>query len=116
MGGICHAEARYRAVTQWKENREGLLLVNVLDKDAFRQQHIPGSINIPISREDFTTKVKRKAGGKDNKIVVYCASTDCSASPKAAGKLDEAGFTNVYHYEAGMMGWASAQLPTEIMS
>lgn len=89
-------------------DNESFTLINVLDQDAFSEQHIPGSVNIPLDQSDFVEQVENEAGSKDAKIVVYCANTDCPASEKAAGKLEEAGYKNVYDYEEGMAGWQEA--------
>ena len=87
---------------------EDFVLVNVLSEESFWKKHIPGSINIPVHEDGFKEKAKDLLPGKDEKIVVYCASFDCSASPKAAKKLEELGYTNVYDYEGGIKEWESA--------
>lgn len=89
-------------------DNEEFTLINVLDEDAFSTNHIPGSINIPVNRDDFVQTVENEVADKDAHVIVYCASTDCDASFKAAEKLDAAGFTNVYDYEEGMAGWRDA--------
>lgn len=82
----------------------GYALVNVLGHEAFTEQHIPGSINIPMGDEaDFEARFD-----KSKDIVVYCASTDCDASPTVAKRLAERGFENVYDYEAGIKDWVAA--------
>ncbi len=90
------------------DQNEDLLLINVLPKEAFHQEHIPGSLNVPLDRETFVTDVDSIAVEKDRRIVVYCSGADCEASPNAAAKLDEAGFTNVEHYKDGLAGWRKA--------
>ncbi|MCG5516796.1 MULTISPECIES: rhodanese-like domain-containing protein [unclassified Ectothiorhodospira] len=55
----------------------------------------------------------RVAGGKDRKIVVYCANFDCDASRKAAAKLDNTGFTDVLDYEGGTRTASSRKKPPE---
>ncbi|MEZ5364252.1 MAG: rhodanese-like domain-containing protein [Bryobacterales bacterium] len=100
--------------SQLKEMRQrnaGLAIVNVLSKEQFEKEHIPDSANIPLTTTDFEQQIRQLAGGKDEPVVVYCASADCDASPKAAKRLDAAGFTAVYDYEAGMRGWKQAKLP-----
>lgn len=87
------------------EEHEDFVLINVLAPESFNEQHIRTSINIPLKRDDFTELVGLVAGRKDRKIVVYCASKDCDASPKAAEKLEKAGFTRVYDYEGGTKDW-----------
>jgi len=91
-----------------KQAGEDFTLINVLDPEAFEQQHIPGSINIPVSSDDFVSDVADAAGSKDAPIVVYCANEECSASPTAAEQLDQAGFSNVFDYEGGNAAWREA--------
>lgn len=84
---------------------EDFVLINVLPRDAFNEKHIRTSINIPVSSDDFEQRVASVAGSKDRKIVVYCANFDCDASPNAARKLEDAGFSRVYDYEGGTEDW-----------
>lgn len=90
-------------------DNESFTLINVLDQDAFSKHHIPGSINIPLQRPDFLEQVENEVGDTDAQIIVYCADTDCTASAKAAEKLEAAGYTRVYDYEEGMAGWRDAE-------
>ena len=76
----------------------------------YRKAHIPGSKNLPVGTEDFEKEVEEMAGGKDKEVVVYCADQECDASPKAARKLEEAGFQNVSDYEGGTDDWKQAGL------
>lgn len=80
-------------------------VINVLDHDQYESKHIPGSINIPLESADFVTKVTSAVANKDEPVVVYCASSDCDASEKAAAQLEEAGFSDVRDYEPGVKGW-----------
>lgn len=91
--------------TMNETEHEDFVLINVLPRDKFNQQHIRTSINIPVDDDDFEEKVESVAGSKDRKIVVYCANFECDASPKAAKKLEDAGFTQVYDYEGGTKDW-----------
>lgn len=86
------------------EHRD-FVLINVLPREKFNKQHIRTSINVPVDNDDFVDKVETVAGGKQRDIVVYCASFDCDASPKAAKKLEQAGFEKVYDYEGGTSDW-----------
>lgn len=90
------------------DRHENFVLINVLGEDAFEKEHIPGSDNVPVDSPDFVNEVERLAGDKARRIVVYCASRTCQASPTAARKLDEAGFTHVLDFEGGMAEWNSA--------
>jgi rhodanese-related sulfurtransferase len=88
-----------------EQKKDDFVLINVLPREAFREAHIRTSIKIPHEDDDFVAEVEKVAGGKDRKIVVYCAHEDCDASPKAAKKLDAAGFEQVYDYEGGTRDW-----------
>ncbi|MBU0800191.1 MAG: rhodanese-like domain-containing protein [Alphaproteobacteria bacterium] len=84
------------------------LIVNVLSPEDYKRAHIPDSTNVPLQdNENFAQQVEDLAGGKDQKIVVYCAGPECPASRNAAEKLEEAGFKNVYAFEGGMEEWDS---------
>jgi len=96
---------------QMQDRNEDFLLVNTLDEKAFADTQIPGAVNIPQSRDGFVQRVEQESGGKDKKIVVYCASEACDSSPTAAKKLEEAGFSNVFDFEAGAKGWEEAGQP-----
>lgn len=87
------------------EQDKDFVLVNVLSPEQFNEKHIRTSINIPLEQDDFADKVAEVAGSKDRDVVVYCASTDCDASPKAAEKLEQAGFSHIYDYEGGTRDW-----------
>jgi rhodanese-related sulfurtransferase len=91
------------------KRNEGYALVNVLGSEQYRQEHIPGSINIPREQmEEF-----EKHFDREKKIVVYGASPDCSASQEAAETLTRSGFQHVYDYEGGMSDWREAGNPVE---
>lgn len=92
---------------KWINDKQDMLLINVLPQEAFRKQSIPGSVNVPFKdNATFVGDVERYAGSrKDKKIVVYCASTQCDASEQAAQKLTASGFTNVLTFKEGVEGW-----------
>jgi rhodanese-related sulfurtransferase len=88
-------------------------LINVLPEDAFSKEHIAGSDNVSVDDADFNAKVVELVGDMNRPVVVYCASSDCTASMQAAKKLEKAGFKNVWAYEGGMKDWKDADYPVE---
>jgi len=86
--------------------KEDFVLVDVLSKESYEGKHIKTSINIPV--DEIENRASSELPDKNKEIVVYCASTDCQASPRAAKKLEELGYTNVVDYEAGIAGWQDA--------
>jgi rhodanese-related sulfurtransferase len=95
------------------DRNESVYLINVLGSGEFERAHIPGSFNIPVADKDFIRKVEQRVGDRDAKVIVYCASFDCTASPKAAKKLDDSGFTHVVDFEGGVQDWREAGYPLE---
>ena len=93
---------------QMLDHNEDLVLINVLDEDAFLAEHIPGSHNVPYSRLDLPRKVQELAGRKDRTIVLYCSNEQCQASPQAGLKLEKSGFSNVIHFTGGINEWRLA--------
>lgn len=86
------------------------LVINVLGEDQFQQAHIPDSENVPEALDDFEDRVAGMTESTETPIVVYCASDTCQASPRAASRLSEAGFENVYDFEGGLEAWQEAGL------
>jgi rhodanese-related sulfurtransferase len=91
-----------------KLDQRGVVLVDVREPEAFREEHIKGAINVPLLRfpEAFEAVLNRY-----DHIVVYCGTKLCTASPKAAEKLDAIGYTHVEDYADGLDGWKRAGLP-----
>jgi rhodanese-related sulfurtransferase len=88
-----------------KDRNGELTLVNTLAFDAFQKTKIPGAINVPLESDDFTARIEKAAGGKNKPVAVYCASSQCNSSEKAARKLESAGFTDVSRYTGGAAAW-----------
>ena len=66
--------------------------------------------NIPISNKNFLSeleKVRSKNGS--NPLVTYCNGVTCAKSYKAVEEAQEAGFKNIFVYDAGIFAWAQAQ-------
>ncbi len=95
-----------------KEKMEagGVVLVEVLKPEKYKEEHIKGAVNIPT--KEIVTEAKQKFD-KDDMIVVYCSDFECTASPTAARKLTDAGFTNIYDFEGGKKEWKEAGYPME---
>lgn len=96
-----------------RSSTENLSLIDVLPSSSYREEHIPGSISIPLESDNFVDQVNRAVGGRTQPVVVYCANTSCDLSPKASKKLEEAGFAHVFDYEGGLDAWKKAELPVE---
>jgi rhodanese-related sulfurtransferase len=87
-------------------------LIEVLDPEAFGEEHLPGAQNVPLG-DAFAERIRHTVPDLHQPVVVYCANTECSASDTAARRLEELGYENVYDFEEGKAGWKAAGLPTE---
>lgn len=82
-----------------RKSGQRFTLVDVLSKDSYEKEHIPGAISIPIS--ELETKASSLLN-KNDTIIVYCASFECMASTNAAEKLQAMGFSRVLDYKGGL--------------
>jgi rhodanese-related sulfurtransferase len=92
------------------DSGDDFVLIEVLGKKEFERNHIKGAINMPLMEIGHMAKERFNP---ETEIVVYCASAECKTSPKAAKKLENLGFQNVYDYEGGKKDWIEAGLETE---
>jgi rhodanese-related sulfurtransferase len=83
-------------------------LIDVLDPESYRHQHLPRAINVPLM-EIEAARVASLPEGRET--IVYCASFACTASPLAAEKLEALGFTDVVDFEGGLQDWMEADYP-----
>ena len=92
------------------DKKSGLIIVNVLDKQAYDDCHIADSINVALDElDDFAQTVDKK----DAELVFYCSNYRCTASGFAAKKLKKDGFEHVWAYEGGAAEWYQKGLPVE---
>lgn len=76
-------------------------LIDVRTPEEFLENNIEGSQNIDISSKDFEQKVAQLDQNKP--IYVYCRKG--SRSRKAAQKLEDLGFTEIYDLKGGILEW-----------
>jgi len=95
---------------QQLQQEERLHLVETLQPREFEKGHLPGAVCIPFTRIGGEA---RRRFNQDDAIVVYCHDEDCTASTRAAEKLESLGFTRVYEYPPGKRGWQADGLRLE---
>jgi rhodanese-related sulfurtransferase len=89
---------------------EGAQLVEVLPREEYEEEHLPGSINIPLKELDRNSAEQLD---RDRPVVVYCWDQLCDMSPRAAALLDQLGFERVYDYAASKVDYLARGLPRE---
>ena|SRR2546422_1051849 len=85
-------------------------LVDVLPPSAYKKEHLPQAVNIPLeTMNSETTRTLRK----DQAVIVYCCDFQCDLSARAAWRLESMGFQEVYRYTPGKADWLAVGWETE---
>lgn len=101
-------EAGVQTVYRWLENNEAVL-VDVRETSEYEQEHIPGSLLVPLSA--FDPERFPRIEGK--KLVLHCAVGKRSAA--ALIQLCKTGYQPpAINMTGGIRAWKDAGLPTEI--
>lgn len=87
-----------------------IVLVDALPDAYFRQQHLPGALNLVA--EDVPTRASELLPDKDASIVTYCSNPACQNSTQVAEALVRLGYTDVAKYTGGIEDWTEAGLAT----
>lgn len=88
--------------------KTGLIVVNVLDKSAYDDCHIKGSINVPF--EQFEEHAKQWDPAQSD-VIVYCSNYMCSSSEYAYHQLKRMGFQSIAVYPGGTAEWYQKGFP-----
>jgi rhodanese-related sulfurtransferase/CBS domain-containing protein len=88
----------------------GAQLVEVLPREEYEEEHLPGAINLPLKALNRTTAGRLS---RAKPVIVYCWDSVWDISPRAAWRLEAMGFKDVYEYVAGKADWLAAALPSE---
>ncbi len=89
---------------------DNTIVVDVRSTMEFDVAHVAKAVHVPVSKATFASdleKVRAKNGA--TAIAFYCNGHTCAKSYKAAKKAREAGFANVFAYDAGIFDWIMAQ-------
>ncbi len=96
-----------KTVSDWLDGQQAVL-VDVRETSEYEQEHIPGSVLVPLSV--FDPDLFPWITGK--KLVFHCAVGKRSAA--AAKQLMKTGHPPLYNLEGGIQAWKEAGLVTEI--
>lgn len=95
----------------WQREGKDFVLIDTLPVDVFVGGHLPGAINLPS--DDILEQAPARLPDRDTTLVVYCASVTCKRAGLSAKRLEQLGYTRIYHYEAGKKGWLAEGLNLE---
>jgi glyoxylase-like metal-dependent hydrolase (beta-lactamase superfamily II)/rhodanese-related sulfurtransferase len=88
-------------------NDQGLLLLDVREREAFASGHIPGAQHLP--RGQLELRVNKELPDPTRRILVYCEFGQISTL--AAATLRELGYGNAVALDGGMKAWRENGLP-----
>jgi rhodanese-related sulfurtransferase len=100
---VISKEALYEKIQRGDDFR----LIMSLDRRAFEQMHIPGSLHFE-SMEEAAEQID-----PGEEVIVYCSNPLCPVSIQAYRALQKLGFTNLYRYAGGLTEWQEAGYPLE---
>ena len=92
-----------------KADTNSTVVLDVRTKDEYRAGHIPRSVLIDFTADDFEQQIAKL--DKDKTYLVHCASGGRSA--RACKKMEQLGFKKLYNLEGGMAAWEKAGKPIE---
>jgi rhodanese-related sulfurtransferase len=102
-------KVKYMTTEALHRDYQSVIIVDVRSKIEFDVIHINKAVYLPVTTAMFVkdlAKVRDKNGSAP--IAFYCNGHTCAKSYEAAEQAMEAGFKNVYAYDAGIYDWVKA--------
>jgi rhodanese-related sulfurtransferase len=90
-----------------KVTEAGIITLDVRTPGEFNEGHIEGAQLIDFQSGNFESEIATL--DKSKTYAVYCRSG--SRSGQAVKIMSDAGFTNLYNLDGGVIDWANAGLP-----
>jgi rhodanese-related sulfurtransferase len=86
------------------------IVVDVRSTMEFDVAHVSKAAHVPIAQATFASDLEKvRAKNASTPMAFYCNGHTCAKSYQAAVAAQEAGFTNVFAYDAGIFDWIMAQ-------
>ena len=90
-----------------KVTEAGIITLDVRTPGEFNEGHIEGALLIDFQSGNFEAEIASL--DKSKTYAVYCRSGNRSG--QAVKVMNDAGFTNLYNLNGGVIDWANAGLP-----
>ncbi len=87
--------------TEFKEKSVSHTIIDVRTPQEFSEGHIDGAVNINFFDETFLDQIAKYE--KKEPLFIYCKSGNRSG--KAAKKITDLGFKQVYDLDGGILNW-----------
>lgn len=105
------AKVSFMSMEELKDRIEadesGLLVLDVRERDAYAEAHIPGAKLLP--RGQLELRVNQELPDPTRRVLVYCDFG--KVSTLAAATLREMGYTRAVALDGGMVAWSEAGYP-----
>lgn len=92
-----------------KADTNNTVVLDVRTRPEYRDGHIPGSVLVDFTADDFEQQVAKL--DKNKTYLVHCAVGGRSA--RACKKMEKLGFIKLYNLEGGMGAWEKAGKPVQ---
>lgn len=94
----------------YKLFNQNILFIDARNPEDYKIAHIKNAVNIPMDYfDDYKSALDEIE--KNQKIVTYCAGTDCDLSVVLGNVLFDLGYKNVYVFFGGWTEWIEAGYP-----
>jgi len=101
------------SVAREKQEKDGAFLVDARPNGFYKQQHVEGAINIPLSLFDIMYVMELAEVDKSKDIIVYGRTISSRYDEKLARKLMNLGHTKVSMLAGGLSAWKKKGYPAE---
>ncbi len=97
----------------WMEQGRGLVVIDILPGDVYRERHLPGAKNACVYEVVFPQQIEAIVPDRSREIVVYGSRIASMDAATAAEKLARLGYQRVYVLSGGLAAWREASYPLE---
>lgn len=113
---VRYPDVKVISTVELKERFDQVIIIDVRSNLEYDVIHMRNALHNPVTRDSFTRNLKKvRALYGDGDIVFYCNGHTCSKSYKASRKATEAGFKNIYAYDAGIFDWTNANPDSSVL-
>jgi rhodanese-related sulfurtransferase len=88
---------------------EKFYLMDVRDSFNYEHNHLPQAIGLAWG-PDFSEELPHVLPDKDAEVVVYGQNEACVMAKNAVEFLENEGYSNIYLYRPGFLGWMESGL------
>lgn len=88
--------------------RDAVVIIDVRSSYEYDTLHIKSAINLSLSDKNFINNLEDLRAKDKRPFVFYCNGHTCRKSYKATHKAQQAGFDNVFVFDAGIFDWTKA--------